>query len=74
MDDVYLVQISRLADRSPCRSGLLGRVVQSQLTGEGFVLKFSGAGRVLVSSRNQGGFIDWIFSRRPRDKAEKERG
>ncbi len=56
------------------RSGLLGRVVQSQLTGEGFVLKFSGAGRVLVSSRNQGGFIDWIFSRRPRDKAEKERG
>lgn len=56
------------------RSGLLGRVVQSQLTGEGFVLKFTGTGRVLVSSRNQGGFIDWIFSRRPRDKAEKERG
>ena len=54
------------------RSGFLGRVVQSQLTGEGFVLKFSGTGRVLVSSRNQGGFIDWIFSRRPRDKAEKE--
>lgn len=54
------------------RSGLLGRVVQSQLTGEGFVLKFTGSGKVLVSSRNQGGFIDWIFSRRPRDKAEKE--
>ncbi|MDO5532286.1 TIGR00266 family protein [Sutterella sp.] len=54
------------------RSGVLGRLVGSQLSGEGFVLRFTGSGKIVVSSRNQGGFIDWIFSRRPIDKAEKE--
>jgi len=54
------------------RSGIFGRLVESQLSGEGFVLRFSGSGRILVSSRNQGSFLDWVFSRRPRDKAEKE--
>ena len=54
------------------RSGIFGRLVESQLSGEGFVLRFSGSGRILVSSRNQGSFLDWVFSQRPRDKAEKE--
>lgn len=54
------------------RSGIFGRLVESQISGEGFVLRFSGAGRILVSSRNQGSFLDWVFSRRPRDKAEAE--
>lgn len=54
------------------RSGLAGRLIGSQLTGEGFVLKFSGSGRVILSSRSQGSFIDWIFSRRPIDR-EKEK-
>jgi uncharacterized protein (AIM24 family) len=47
-------------------------LIGSQLTGEGFVLKFSGSGRVILSSRSQGSFIDWIFSRRPIDR-EKEK-
>ncbi len=54
------------------RSGLAGRLIGSQLTGEGFVLKFSGSGRVILSSRSQGSFLDWIFSRRPIDR-EKEK-
>ena len=54
------------------RSGIFGRLVESQLSGEGFVLRFSGSGSILVSSRNQGSFLDWGFSRRLRDKAEKE--
>lgn len=49
------------------RGGLAGRLVGSQLTGEGFVLRFKGRGRVILSSRSQGSFVDWIFSRRPMD-------
>ena len=43
------------------RTGLLGKLVNSQTTGEGIVLRFRGSGRVLVCSRNKGGFIDWIL-------------
>ena len=53
------------------RSGLLGKLVNSQLTGEGILLKFKGEGKVYVCSRNKGGFIDWIFGERPTDKAAK---
>lgn len=42
------------------RTGLLGKLVNSQTTGEGIVLRFRGNGSVLVCSRNKGGFIDWI--------------
>ena len=38
------------------RSGLLGKLVSSQTTGEGIVLKFKGPGAVYVCSRNKGGF------------------
>lgn len=53
------------------RSGLLGKLVNSQLSGEGILLKLKGRGRVLVCSRNKGGFLDWILSSRPTDKAAK---
>lgn len=53
------------------KSGLLGKLVNSQTTGEGIVLKFRGSGTVLVCSRNKGGFVDWIFASRPTDKAVK---
>lgn len=43
------------------KSGFLGKLVNSQTTGEGVVLKFRGTGKVLVCSRNKGGFLDWIL-------------
>ena len=46
-------------------TGLLGKLVNSQITGEGIVLKFRGEGKVLVCSRNKGGFLDWIFANSP---------
>ena len=52
-------------------SGLLGKLVNSQTTGEGVVLKFRGSGKVLVCSRNKGGFLDWIFSGERTEKAAK---
>lgn len=51
------------------RSGLLGKLINSQITGEGVVLKFRGTGKVIVCSRNKGGFLDWIFANSPTAKA-----
>lgn len=53
------------------RSGLLGKVLHSQLSSEGIVLKFRGEGSVWVCSRNKGGFLTWIFSQMPQEKAVK---
>lgn len=50
-------------------SGLFGKLVNSQITGEGIVLKFRGCGKVIVCSRNKGGFLDWIFANRRTEKA-----
>ena len=52
-------------------SGLFGKLVNSQITGEGIVLKFRGQGKVIVCSRNKGGFLDWVFANQPTDKAVK---
>ena len=49
-------------------SGFLGKLVNSQTTGEGVVLKFRGTGKVLVCSRNKGGFLDWILGNMPAQK------
>lgn len=51
------------------RSGFFGKLVHSQTTGEGIVLKFRGHGRVIVCSRNKGGFLDWILGNMPTQKA-----
>lgn len=53
------------------RLGLLGKLVSSQTTGEGIVLKFKGPGAVYVYSRNKGGFLNWVFSQMPEEKAVK---
>lgn len=53
------------------RSGLFGKLVHSQTTGEGIVLKFKGEGKILVCSRNKGGFLDWIFSQQNVEKVVK---
>jgi uncharacterized protein (TIGR00266 family) len=41
-------------------SGFLGNLVNSQTSGEGVVLKFSGEGKVLICSRNRVAFIDYL--------------
>lgn len=53
------------------KSGFFGKLVHSQTTGEGIVLKFRGEGKVIVCSRNKGGFLDWILSQQKTDKAAK---
>lgn len=42
--------------------GLLGNIINSVTTSEGMVLKFSGSGKVVISSRNGPGFSNWIRS------------
>ena len=41
-------------------SGLLGRLINSATSGEGVVLRFSGQGKVVISSRNRNAFMSWI--------------
>lgn len=43
--------------------GVFGNLVNSMTTGEGVVLRFSGSGRVIVCSRNQGNFVTWLSAR-----------
>ncbi len=40
-------------------SGLLGKLINSQTSGEGMVLRFSGTGKVHVCSRNRNAFQRW---------------
>lgn len=42
--------------------GMLGSLLNSFTGGEGVVLKFSGSGKVVLCSRNKGGFINWLKS------------
>ena len=41
-------------------SGFLGNLVNSQTSGEGMVLRFSGSGKVLICSRNSTAFKTWV--------------
>lgn len=41
-------------------SGLLGNLVNSVTSGEGVVLRFRGAGKVLMCSRNRQSFLAWL--------------
>lgn len=42
------------------QGGLLSNLVSSQTSGEGLVMKFSGAGQVLVCSRKRQAFASWL--------------
>lgn len=53
------------------KSGLLSKLIHSQTSGEGIVLKFRGEGKVYVCSRNKGGFINWVANNLPEDKSVK---
>ena len=48
--------------------GFFGKIVHSVVTGAGIVLKFSGSGRVLVSSRNRMSFLSLILGQLPHSK------
>ena len=50
--------------------GFFGKMVESVVSGEGVVLKFSGKGRVIVCSRNREAFLNWIESRMPQPTAK----
>ena len=41
-------------------SGFLGNLINSQTSGEGMVLRFSGKGKVYVCSRNRNAFKAWV--------------
>lgn len=75
VDNGHLVAWDRNLDYelslNTSHSGLFGKLVNSQITGEGIVLKFRGQGKVIVCSRNKGGFLDWIFANSPTAKAVK---
>lgn len=43
-------------------SGLFGSMVNSVVSGEGVVLKFSGRGKVYICSRNRSDFVSWLGS------------
>ncbi|MES2743146.1 MAG: TIGR00266 family protein [Pseudomonadota bacterium] len=45
--------------------GFLGNIVNSVTSGEGIVLKFSGAGKVYVCSRNRAAFLKWTATGKP---------
>ena len=40
--------------------GMLGNLVNSATSGEGFVLRFSGQGKVFICSRNRDAFLEWM--------------
>jgi len=40
--------------------GMLGNLVNSVTSGEGIVLRFSGAGKIYVCSRNRDAFVEWL--------------
>ena len=44
-------------------SGLIGNLVNSVTSGEGIVLRFRGSGRVLLCSRNQKAYLDWLTAK-----------
>jgi uncharacterized protein (AIM24 family) len=41
-------------------SGFLGNLINSQTSGEGIVLRFSGRGKIYVCSRNRNAFRAWM--------------
>jgi len=44
-------------------SGLLGNLMNSVMSGEGMVLRFSGKGKVVICSRNRQNLLAWLQSK-----------
>jgi uncharacterized protein (TIGR00266 family) len=56
-DSTLRYEISMTTGQS---SGFLGNLINSQTSGEGIVLRFSGRGKVYVCSRNRAAFKAWM--------------
>lgn len=41
-------------------TGAIGNMINSQTSGEGIVLRFKGAGKVYICSRNRDAFLEWL--------------
>lgn len=42
------------------KSSFFKKIISSQTSGEGLILRFKGQGKVFLGSRNQGSFLNWI--------------
>jgi len=47
-------------------TGFFDNLVGTATTGEGIVLRFSGAGKVIICSRNRDNFLEWIAAKGPK--------
>lgn len=45
---------------STTQDGLLSNIVNTMMTGEGVVLRFSGYGKIILCSRNRHAFVEWV--------------
>lgn len=59
-DSTLQYELSTSTQRS---GGLLGSLVNSVTGGEGLVLRFRGAGKVVVCSRNRANYLTWLTSK-----------
>ncbi|MDP2829802.1 MAG: TIGR00266 family protein [Sulfuricellaceae bacterium] len=56
----------KIAASTSGSQGLIGNLVNSVTSGEGVVLRFSGAGKVLLCSRNKDSFLAWLATKMKR--------
>lgn len=56
----YEVSVTTGNGNSGGLGGMLGNLVNSVTSGEGIVLRFSGAGKIYVCSRNRDNFVEWM--------------
>ncbi|MBB5608978.1 MULTISPECIES: TIGR00266 family protein [unclassified Janthinobacterium] len=61
-DNTLKYEVSVTTSGSGGIGGFLGNIVNSVTSGEGIVLRFSGAGKVFVCSRNRDAFLKWAAS------------
>ena len=61
-DSTLKYEVSVTTSGSGGIGGFLGNIVNSVTSGEGIVLRFSGAGKVFVCSRNRDAFLKWTAS------------
>ena len=59
-DSALKYEISVTTGSNKGVGGMIGNMINSQTSGEGIVLRFSGSGKVFICSRNRDGFLEWI--------------
>ena len=59
-DSTLRYEVSVTTSGSGGIGGMIGNLVNSVTSGEGIVLRFSGAGKIFVCSRNRDAFVQWL--------------